>query len=173
MADKIPTYIGWYQPHASYDWTGLVPDPKTGELVKEESMTKQSFKDECDVNNILRQYSPVALAQMMAERAALGRYADLPSNLDFQEAMNIVVEGKQAFESLPSQIRERFMNDPERFLAFMSDADNVEEAIKLGLAVRRVEPEPEPTLADQVAEAIQRTTGGDGGSPPSKGPKAP
>lgn len=153
MAEKLPVYVGWYQPHASYDWTGEVLDPKTGELVKEESMTKQSFKDECDVNNILRQYSPVALAQLMSERAAQGQFADLPSGFEFQDALNLVVEGRQAFESLPSKIRERFSNDPARFLAFMADPENQDEAIKLGLATRRPEPAPQEPQAPSTPPA--------------------
>lgn len=142
MTEKTPTYTGWYQPHARHDWTGEILNIKTGELVKEESLTKQSFKDECDINNIIRQYSQTGIFNHINERAAQGVYADLPSDLDYQSALNIIVQGREAFDTLPSSVRERFQNDPERFLSFMQDQDNQEEAIKLGLATRRAPPDP-------------------------------
>lgn len=154
--EKVPEYQGWYTPHEPVNWTGDIVDPKTGEIVKEQSLTKQSFKEECDVNNILKQYSPAALAELMSERQRMSRFGELPSDLSFQDAMNIVVEGQSAFEALPASVRERFMNDPQRFLAFMQDPDSQEEAIKLGLATRKVEPQPEPTLADQIVDGIVR-----------------
>lgn len=155
--EKIPEYQGWYTPHLAVDWSGEILDPRTGELVKEETMTKQSFKEECDVNNILKQYSPAALAELMAERQRMSRFGELPSGLDFQAAMNIVVEGRAAFEVLPAKVRERFLNDPERFLAFMQDPESQEEAIKLGLATRKEEPPPPPpSLSDQIVDGIIR-----------------
>lgn len=174
IPENIPEYIGWYQPHRPVNWTGEILDKKTGELVKELSMTKQEFKDETDVNNILKQYSPAALQELLLARAGQGQFIDLPSNFEFMDAMNIVVEGQRAFENLPSSVRNRFANDPARFLEFMQNEDNQEEAIKLGLATRKVDPPPPPKpLAQEIAEAITSTTGGDGGSPPSKGAKAP
>lgn len=145
----------FYRPHDRVVQKNELVDAH-GVVTVPPSRTKQSFKDECDVNNILKQYSPAALAELMAERQRMSRFGELPSGLDFQTAMNIVVEGRAAFDALPSAIRERFLNDPERFLAFMQDPDSQEEAIKLGLATRKIEPTPEPTLAEQIVEGITK-----------------
>ena len=78
MAEKIPTYIGWYRPHAPVNWDGLILDRKTGELVKEPSMTKQEFVAECDINNVIRSYQVTGIMAHLNERAAQGMFMDLP-----------------------------------------------------------------------------------------------
>lgn len=127
--------IGWYQPHIAVNWDGLVPDPKTGELVKLPSMTKQSFKEECDINNIVKRFELTGVIDHLNQKAREGVYTDLPDPLDFQGALELVREAQDAFNSLPADIRARFQNDPEAFLSFTSDPSNQDEMIKLGLAV--------------------------------------
>jgi len=144
MVEKIPTYIGWYQPHAPVDWTGEVLDLKTGESVKEPSMTKQSHKEECDINNIIKQYQVTGIVAHISEKAASGAYVDLPDPLDFQQSLNLVMEAQASFDSLPSSVRSRFENDPTRFLEFMQNPENQEEMISLGLA-KDTRPAPAPS----------------------------
>jgi len=57
--------------------------------------------------------------------------------------MNTIIAAQRAFEALPAKIRDRFANSPERFLAFLADPDNLDEAVKLGLVNK---PEPEINL---------------------------
>ena len=40
---------------------------------------------------------------------------------------------------LSAEVRDRFQNDPGRFLEFANDASNYEEALKMGLAIKRPE----------------------------------
>lgn len=167
----LPHYVGWYQPHKPVNWTGFLADPKTGELVKEPSLTKQDQADACDVNRIIRQYSATGVWSHVNERAQQGAYVDLSSAPEYQDALNVIARSNEAFESLPAAVRERFQNDPARFLDFMADSANVDEAIKLGLAVK-VEDPPEPP-PQRVEIVNPKPTGGEGGSPPSGGAKAP
>ena len=37
------------------------------------------------------------------------------------------------------EVRDRFQNDPGRFLEFANDASNYDEALKMGLAIKRPE----------------------------------
>jgi phage internal scaffolding protein len=142
-ANPIPSYVGWWQPHPAVNWTGEVLDVKTGELVKEPSMTKQSFVEECDINNIIKSYSVTGVIQHINEKAAQGSYIDLPDPIDYQESLNIVIQAEQSFATLPSSVRNRFENDPEQFLAFMADPANQDEIIKMGLG-RDTRPPPPP-----------------------------
>lgn len=153
--DKQPNYNGltysFYRPHdpKATGFDNLVVDAKTGELVPMPSMTKQSFVEQCDINNILADYKISGQIRHINEKASTGIYADLPSSIDFQESMNLVIAGEAAFATLPSQIRARFGNDPAQFLDFMSDPSNQDEAIKLGLAKDNRPPAPLPGQ-DQV-----------------------
>lgn len=120
---------------------GQIIDTKTGEISPLPSRTKQEFRDECDINNILAQYRQTGMIRHISARAAQGAYMDLPDPVDFQMSTNIILEATSAFMTLPSKVRERFFNDPERFLQFMADPANQDEAIKLGLATRVPDPE--------------------------------
>lgn len=136
----------FYRPHdRSATWyTGEVTDPITGEVTKPPSMTKQSFAAECDINNIIKQYKVTGMISHISARAAQGSYLDLPDPLDFQESLNVVAEAQRAFDTLPSKVRDRFDNNPTKFLEFMADPANGEELVKLGLASRVGDPAPAP-----------------------------
>lgn len=97
----------------------------------EPSMAQQHFKDECDVNNILRKYELTGLVTHVANGTP--SYGDFSSVLEFQQAQNILIEAQDAFEALPASLRKRFDNDPAVMLEFIENPDNREEAEKLGL----------------------------------------
>lgn len=145
---------GFYRPHDHKGFDNV--DPATGEVMP--SMTKQSEMDACDINNILKQFTPAGLQQLISENAARGQYADLPDEVDYQEALNTVIAANAAFDTLPAKIRERFHNNPAEFLEFFADPSNQDEAIRLGLATDNRPPEP-----------ATPPTGGAGGSPPAEG----
>ena len=142
-----------YIPHKRVTFDGTLLDPKTGELVKPPTRTKQSFVAECDINTILKQYSATGQLKHIRANAALHRYEDLPDDLDFQTALNIVKDGETAFASLPSKVRDRFGNDPANFLEFMANPENSQEAVKLGLATAKPTPAPEQPQAPNDAPA--------------------
>lgn len=98
---------------------------------------KQSFKDECDINRIMRKAQKGAVVSWLNTKAP--QYGDF-SDFDFRIAMDTIAAANESFAALPSQVRKRFANDPGEFLAFMGDASNTDEAIKLGLAVARPDP---------------------------------
>lgn len=131
---------GFHRPHNHHGFDNC--DPDTGEILP--SMTRQSEMDACDIHNILKQYSQQGFEQLVRDNAARGQYADLTSLPDYQEALDTVINANAAFAALPSQVRERFQNDPARFVAFLGDPANQDEAIRLGLAADTRPPETEP-----------------------------
>lgn len=132
---------GFYRPHDHFGFNNM--DPETGEILP--SMTRQSEMEACDIHNILKQFSQQGFEALVRERAQLGQYADLTSLPEYQSALDTVLSAQAAFASLPSQVRERFLNDPARFVAFLGDPANQDEAIRLGLAVdTRPPPQKEP-----------------------------
>lgn len=102
------------------------------------TMTKQSFKQDCDVNNILKKYMKTGLIEH-ANRFQ-GRYGDFLEAPDYRVALDQVIAAQREFEALPSKIRTRFDNDPAQFLEFVQNQDNLEEMYDLGLANR---PKPD------------------------------
>lgn len=99
------------------------------------SMTKQEFKDECDINKLMARYRHSSLIPHVNRYR--GSYEDVTGAVSFQEAQEVLARANDAFMSLPSDIRARFDNDPGLFLEFATDARNVDELVKLGLAVKK------------------------------------
>lgn len=108
-------------------------DPSHGLVFTHPSMTQQHFKDECDVNQILRKYQQTGLITHLNNTP--GTYGDVSEYdaSDYQRAMQIVIDAQARFDDLPSSIRKRFNNDPQEFLAFVSSESNRDEAVALGL----------------------------------------
>ncbi|UDN67592.1 internal scaffolding protein [robinz microvirus RP_62] len=164
----------FYRPHKRVTFDNDLVDPVTGELSFPPSLTKQEFKDECDINNIIKQYSVTGMIRHVSAKAVMGTYEDLPDPLDFQESLAVVEHASASFMSLPAKLRDRFNNEPRDFLAFCSNPDNLAEMRSLGIANPASNGVEKRDIASQEPiSAPTTTTGGDGGSPPSSGAKAP
>ena len=109
---------------------------KDGEPVRVE----QSHKEEVDINNIVKRHA--GQMELIAGVAALQQFTfdDVTSN-DFQENMNAILQAKETFEKVPSEIRKRFGNDPAAFMDFVHDPNNNDALIQMGL---KEPPEPAP-----------------------------
>lgn len=75
-------------------------DSVEGITFNEPSMAQQHFKDECDVNNILRKYESTGLVTHVANGTP--SYGDFSSVLEFQQAQNILIEAQGRFCGSPS-----------------------------------------------------------------------
>ncbi len=94
------------------------------------SRTKQAFKRDVDINNIMRKYVKTGLIDHFSKHS--GEYG-FASGVVFHEAMNIVTKAESMFADLPAAVRLRFENDPADFLEFVQNPANAEEMIELGL----------------------------------------
>ena len=83
-------------------------NPKT--ICLEESKTEQCHATECDISNILRRHNAGdLLAHVKYTQLNFGDYTEIN---EYDEALNTVAKANQAFEALPSNIRELFQNKP-------------------------------------------------------------
>lgn len=135
MAKNRPFY-DHYRPHERVTAPTELFNPLTGEFFTPPDRTKQAHLRECDINVIIKQFSSTGMLSHISAKAAQGAYMDLPDPVDFQTAQNILIEGQEAFASLPSKLRDRFNNEPAQFLEFLQDTNNKAEAIELGLIPR-------------------------------------
>jgi phage internal scaffolding protein len=94
------------------------------------SRTKQSFRDECDINNILRQFN---VTGQLPVGSVQPQYGDFSGITDYQSALNAVMAAQDSFLELPAKIRAKFQNDPALFVEFASDEANKDEMKALGL----------------------------------------
>lgn len=98
-----------------------------------ESVTVQYFKDDCDINRIMKRYREQGTVptHLNLRVPQYGDFTSMPS--DLTTLMNYVDGAKAYFDSLPSDIRSRFGNDPRLCFDYLCDPRNYEEAVKLGL----------------------------------------
>jgi len=84
------------------DFDGLVADPRTGELVYQPSMTKQSFKDQCDINNIVQEFTQHGMVNHH-QREGRRRRLRRPSRLQWtiKQALEIARAGQTPSTVLP------------------------------------------------------------------------
>lgn len=135
-------------------------------MIDAESVTKQSFKDEADINVIMRRYEKTGVMPFLDEREP--RFMDC-TGFDYQEAQLLVTGARSMFEELPAALRARFDNDPARLLEFLNDERNREEAITLGLV--KPKPPEEAPVQVEVMNAPDRVVEVPEGlrKPPKKG----
>lgn len=139
---------------------GYFLDPRFNFVSKEKdsyvSMTKQSFANEVDINQIVARFSKTGLLPTFNGQPF---YGDVSEIGDFQEAMNVVASANELFNQYPAEIRERFGNDAGQLIEFLSDENNRDEAIALGLVVKPVDPVVDPIAPLSQPKAENKGTG--------------
>lgn len=110
--------------------------------------TKQSFADDCDINQIMRHWRNSG--QIVHINETPPTYGDFSNVDDYQAACDSVILAQEEFDNLPAVVRDRMNNDPGRLIAFLSDPKNLEEATSLGLIEKTV-----PTPAPSGEKAVQ------------------
>lgn len=114
--------------------------------VGERSRAKQSFKDECDVNVVVRRYAQTGMFDHVAKRQPT--YGDVSNAVDLQTALRLVETARESFMELPARVRRAASNDPVELLAMLADPDQVAELVELGLPVEK----PAEAAAAAVSE---------------------
>lgn len=116
-----------------------------------DSLTKQSFKDECDVNRIVARAQKTGFMPSGERQPLYGDFSNVP---DYREAQDIVIRANASFAALPAEVRKRFDNDPAAYMDFLSDEKNRDEAIKLGLLNTKPEKETAPTAPETAPAPV-------------------
>lgn len=97
------------------------------------SRTRQEFAEECDINAIMKRYERTGVMSHTNRREP--QYVDFSDGVpDFHTAMNMMVDAETAFMRLPASVRKRFENDPQEFVRFAAEKDNLPQMRDWGLA---------------------------------------
>lgn len=95
-------------------------------------ITEQHHKELCDVDRIIKHYDREGVMTHINTATAL--YGDFTEVNEYKESLEVVIKAEKAFDSIPATVRKRFDNDPGKFMEFITDPKNLDEAIELGLA---------------------------------------
>uniref|UniRef100_UPI0040479206 hypothetical protein n=1 Tax=Pseudomonadota TaxID=1224 RepID=UPI0040479206 len=117
-----------------YNYDTNLASEESALYCEDPSRTKQSFKEECDINTILKRFN---VTGQLPVSPLQPQYGDFSGVFDYQTALNAVIVAQESFNALPATVRNRFANDPAAFVDFCSDESNREEMIRLGLVIEK------------------------------------
>jgi len=97
----------------------------------DKGVTKQADLRDADINLIFKRFEKTGqLPDLILKN---GHYGDFSSVPDYQESLEIVRNAQNQFDALDVNLRNRFENDPAKFLEFVSNPANADELEKMGL----------------------------------------
>ncbi len=90
--------------------------------------TKQSQKDECDINMLLERYQRNAsLGHLEKYGGQYGNYAEY----DFENHVTKIAEMNTIFEQLPAEVKKDFGQSTNKFFEFVTNPENAERLPEL------------------------------------------
>lgn len=135
--EKIP---GRKRPRIITDYTNTV------------SRTDQHTLYANDLNELVKRYTVDELSMYIATKS-IGKTPitghDFSSEPSKQDAMNEVKRLKDAFEQLPTEVKQQF-SGPLDFIKFVDDPKNMQRMISLGLMTEKLPEQPQPEKIQKV-----------------------
>ena len=128
-----------------YNYDRDAVSQSTGLACEDPSLAQQQFKEDADINTIVRRFG---ITGELPTGPRMPSYGDFQGIFDFQSAQNLVVQAQASFAALPAEVRDRFANDPAQFIAFAEDRSNLGQMRAWGLA-----PEALPAVAEAASAA--------------------
>lgn len=142
---------------SAYNYDMDAASNESGLKCEDVSLAVQSSRDEVDINTIVRRFG---LTGELPTDLRAPTFGDFVGINDYHSAMNAVARANEAFMEMPAEVRSRFGNDPQEFVAFCSDPANASEMAKLGLlSPAAVKAMDDKAAADAAAVAAAIAAG--------------
>lgn len=126
----------------------------------DDGMTRQEFRDECDINVLMATYEKNGM--MPPLNRGTPQYLDVSNVPDLAAAIAVIDQAEAAFMSLPAKVRKEFDNDAIRFVEFAQDPENIDQLREWGLA-----PSKQAPIAPAEPAGASGAPGGSPGAPPA------
>lgn len=119
---------------------------------KDKGFTVQADRSDADINLIIARLEKGAnLARLNSKEPF---YGDVSHISGLADALIKVQEANDLFNGFDARLRERFDNDPVKFVQFFEDPKNIPEAIELGLALPLPKENQPPVPSPEAGAAI-------------------
>lgn len=109
--------IPWNTGRGDYLWKEVSDDSRVD--TGSESMVQQHFKDEVDINTVVRRYGITAGMPFGPDG---GMYGDFTGIVDYDSAVALIKDTEDRFHRIPAEIREKFNNNPGLLVKFAQDS---------------------------------------------------
>jgi phage internal scaffolding protein len=117
---------------------------------------QKHLKDECDLEKMVERYKRTGQIRVMGD-PKFGEWSQIAS---YHDAQNAIIATQEAFAKVPSKIRQKFDNDPQKLIDFIEDPKNLKECVELGLvdkSVLKSEKSAEPAKSAKSAKTEKTT----------------
>lgn len=121
----LPTFF-----RTGYNYDRDQASRQAGTRNTQPSLTQQQFKEEADINTIVRRFG---LTGQLPDNPRVPSYGDFTQVTDYQTALNAVRSAEEAFMALPAAVRAEFANDPQKLLTAVEDPSQRDKLRELGL----------------------------------------
>ena len=141
------------QPPRKYGWRERTPTD-----CGDQKRTKQSFKDDCDINLIVRRHASTGMYAHL--NPLTPSYGDFSGVVELQDAIALTRQSEADFAELPARVRAVCNNDPVVFLQEVHDPEGIQYLVDAGLP-----------MAEGWEPPATETPAGDGGekaTPPAE-----
>lgn len=121
------------------------------------SRTKQCFKEECDMNNIIKRFKKTVGTDFLDRYQGYvgGQFGDFTDVSDYRSAIDQINRADEVFMALPAVLRAKFDNDAASFLDFCQNPNNRDELRAMGLLNPEVPPKSTPNeVLEKDAEKV-------------------
>lgn len=98
----------------------------------DDGVTRQEFRDECDINVLMASYERTGVMQHFNRMEP--QYLDVSDVPDLAKALSMVASAEAAFMTLPARVRAEFDNSAVKFVEFAEKPENVSKMREWGLA---------------------------------------
>lgn len=122
-------------------------------------LTRQEFADECDINTIMERYEKTGVVSHVNRATPV--YLDTTLYKGLQASMDAFKEAEAAFLALPAKVRKEFDNDPQKFVEFAVNPDNLDQMREWELAP------PAPAKPAPVEVVVTNQPPATGETPPA------
>lgn len=116
------------------------------------SKTDQTYAKSANINNIIKKFQKTGILPNTVGQAV---YADVSSIPSLEQAHETLRIAREAFASLPSDVRKLMDNDPLKMEMWLSDENNIDLALKYGLLEKKAQ------VADTIIDDNNNTTTGE------------
>ena len=146
------------------------PGPRVYTAHDPQSMTKQSFREQVNINFIIRKYDKTGVISHLNRRTPT--FGDFSNVTSYQEALEQVEAAQSAFMDLPHEVRTWAMNDPGRLIELVNDESNAEQMAELGLGALfeathgYAPPDPKKVESEVPTASPSEPSGAPEGAPP-------
>lgn len=123
-----------------------------GTYFLEDSMARQSEKDQADINKIMKRAEQSGIVPLVKRD---GEFLDVSEVLDYRGARDQVRKAEEYFMSLPAESRAIFGNDAADFLDAVNDPFRFDELVEAGVIPKgEVRIPAEPVVVAPVGGAV-------------------